>query len=85
MSAKPISKRGADAFVGADLVARARAEGLNLSSIAEAAVAAVLARRQRERWNADIAAACAAHERYLEQYGSFAEILREQDPAGGAG
>lgn len=71
-------KRPIGLSLNADLVAKARAEGLNLSSIAEDAVAAVLSRRARKRWDAEIAEACAAHERYLERYGSLAETLQSQ-------
>jgi post-segregation antitoxin (ccd killing protein) len=58
---------------------------MSLSSIAEDAVAAALVRRARERWDAEIAEACAAHDRYLEEYGSLGEPLRAQDEADGAG
>ena len=77
------AKRPVNLSLNADLVAKARAEGLNLSSIAEDAVAAALTRRARERWDTEIAAACAAHDRYLEQYGSLGEILLAQDEADG--
>lgn len=79
------AKRPVNLSLNADLVTKARAEGLNLSSIAEEAVAAALARRLRERWDADIAAACVAHDRYLQRYGSLGDILREQDMADGLG
>lgn len=67
--------------MNSDLVAKARADGLNLSAIAEDAVAAALARQVRETWEAEIAEACAAHGRYLEEYGSLGELLRAQDLA----
>jgi antitoxin CcdA len=70
------AKRPVNLTMNADLVEKARAGGLNLSALAEAAVAAELARRARERWDAEIAEACAAHERYLEEYGSASELLR---------
>lgn len=79
------AKRPVNISLNADLVAKARDAGLNLSAIAEEAVATALARRARENWEAEIAAACAAHDRYLEQYGSLGEILRGQDLADGAG
>ena len=78
------AKRPVNLSLNVDLVAKARAEGLNLSSIAEDAVATALARRARERWDAEIVEACAAHDRYLERFGSLGELLRVQDEADGA-
>jgi hypothetical protein len=47
------------------------------------------ANRERQRWDAAIAAACVAHERYLEEYGSAAELLRAhleaEESGGGSG
>lgn len=79
------AKRPVNLSLNADLVTKARAEGLNLSSIAEEAVAVALARRLRERWDADIAAACITHDRYRQRYGSLGDILREQDMADSPG
>lgn len=70
------AKRAVNLTMNCDLVEKARAEGLNLSALAEGAVAAELGRRVRARWDAEIAEACAAHERYLEEYGSASELLR---------
>jgi len=70
------AKRPVNLTMNGDLVEKARAEGLNLSALAEGAVSAELARRARERWNVEIAEACAAHERYLAEYGSASELLR---------
>jgi antitoxin CcdA len=70
------AKRPVNLTMNGDLVERARAEGLNLSALAEGAVATELARRARERWDAEITEACAAHERYLEEYGSASDLLR---------
>jgi antitoxin CcdA len=79
------AKRPVNLSLNADLVAKAREAGLNLSSIAEDAVAVALARLARERWDAAIVEACAAHDRYLEQYGSLGEVLRAQEQDDGAG
>ena len=70
------AKRPVNLTMNGDLVEKARAEGLNLSALAEGAVSAELTRRARERWNAEIAEACAAHERYLAEYGSASDLLR---------
>ncbi len=59
-----------------DLVETAWAEGVNLSALAEQAIAAELVQRARERWDAEIAKACSAHERYFEEYGSASDLLR---------
>jgi post-segregation antitoxin (ccd killing protein) len=70
------AKRAVNLSLNGDLVIRARAEGLDLSSIAEEAVAAALARRAREKFDAEIAQACQAHDEYLAEYGSLGEALR---------
>jgi antitoxin CcdA len=71
-----VTKRRVNLTMNGDLVENAWAEGLNLSALAEQAVAAAFARRARERWDVEIAKACAAHERYLEEYGSASDLLR---------
>jgi len=48
------TKRAVNLTLNSDLVRRARAEGLSLSAIAEEAVAAALARRAREKFDAEI-------------------------------
>jgi len=50
------------------------------SALAEAPVATELA---RERWDVKIAEACAARERYLEEYGSASDLLRAHQEAEG--
>jgi antitoxin CcdA len=70
------AKRLINLTMNGDLVEKARAEGMNLSALTEGAVATELARRARERWDAEIAEACAAHERYLEEYGCASDLLR---------
>jgi antitoxin CcdA len=78
-------KRPVNLNVNSDVLAKARAEGLNLSAIAEAAIAAELARRARERWDAEVAEACAAHGRYLDEYGSLTDLVLAQQEADAAG
>ena len=70
------AKRAVNVTLNGDLVARARAEGLNLSALAEQAVAAELARLAREKLEAEIAQACRVHEDYLAEYGSLGDALR---------
>jgi antitoxin CcdA len=70
-------KRPVNLTLNSDLVARARDEGLNLSALAEEAVAVALSRRARAKWDAEIAQACRAHEQYLAEYGSLADAVRD--------
>jgi antitoxin CcdA len=70
------AKRPVNLTLNSDLVTRARAEGLNLSALAEEAVASALARRAREKLAAEIAQGCRAHEQYLAEYGSLGDALR---------
>ena len=79
------SKRPVNLTLNSDLVAKARAEGLNLSALAEDAVASELAKRAREKWEAEIAEACRAHDRYLEEYGSLWTLLHEDSGTDAAG
>ena len=69
-------ERPVNLTLNGDLVMRARAEGLNLSALAEEPVATALARRAREKIEADIAQACRVHEQYLVEYGSLGEAMR---------
>jgi antitoxin CcdA len=77
------AKRPVNLSLNADLVTRARAEGLNLSALAEEAVAAALARRARERLDAEIAQGCRVHERYLADCGSLGDAVRTNADAAG--
>ena len=70
------TKRSVNLSLDSALVARARAEGLNLSAIAEAALATVLAQTARQKLAADIEQACRAHDLYLAEYGSLGEAVR---------
>jgi antitoxin CcdA len=73
------AKRPVNLTLNSDLVSRACAEGLDLSALTEEAVAAALARRAREKFEAEIAAACVAHDQYLAEYGCLGEALRAED------
>ena len=70
------AKRPVNLTMNADLVERAREAGLNMSALAEGAIATELARRARERWDAEIAEARAAHQRHLEEFGSASDLLQ---------
>ena len=69
-------KRSVNLTLNSDLVARARAEGLNLSALAEEAVSAALARIARARFDAEVAQACRVHDQYLTEYGSLGDAVR---------
>ena len=79
------AKRPVNVTISSDLVARARAEGLNLSALAEQAVAAALARIAKARFEAEIAQACRAHDQYLAEYGSLADAVRANTDSDAAG
>lgn len=79
------SRRPVNLSLNSDLVARARADGLNLSAIAEAAIGQAVQHRAAERFREEIARSIAQHDAYLAKYGSFAERvlrMREDDDAG---
>ncbi len=75
------AKRPVNLTLNGDLLTRARAEGLNLSALAEEAVIAALVRRAQEKLEAEIVQACEAHERYLAEYGSLGEAVRASSDA----
>ena len=70
------AKRPVKLTMNGDLVARAKAAGLNLSALAEGAVAAALAKAARVRLEAEVAQACRAHDEYLAIYGSLGDAVR---------
>jgi antitoxin CcdA len=79
------AKRPVNVTINSDLVARAKAEGLNLSALAEQALVAALARIAKARFDAEIAEACRVHDRYLAEYGSLGDAVRASADADIAG
>ncbi len=75
------AKRPVNLTLNSDLVAQARAAGLNLSALAEAAVAAALDRIAQAKVAADIGQACRVHDAYLAEYGSLGEAVRAEPDA----
>ncbi len=69
-------RRAVNLSLNSDLVARARAERLNLSLIAEDAIGRAVAERTTERFQAEIARSIAQHDAYLAEHGSFAARVR---------
>ncbi len=72
------AKRPINLSLNGDLITRARVEGLNLSALAEQAVADALARCARDRLAAEIAQGCRVHEHYLAEYGSLGDAVRAE-------
>jgi antitoxin CcdA len=77
-----VAKRAVNISLNSDLLKRARAEGLNLSALTEQAVVTALARIARERFDAEVAQACRAHDEYLAEYGSLGDAVRAMEDAG---
>jgi post-segregation antitoxin (ccd killing protein) len=59
--------------INGDLIVRARAEGLDVSSLAEEAIAKEMARLHRANWDAVIRTACDEHDAYVAENGTLAE------------
>lgn len=70
-------RRTVSLTLNADLCAKAKDAGINLSRIAEEALAAALRRRMAERMRTEIQRDLAAHDAFVEQHGSFAQMVRE--------
>jgi post-segregation antitoxin (ccd killing protein) len=64
------------------LIEQARQAGLNLSGVAETAIAAEVARLARDRFAEEIRRGVAQHHRDLDAYGSFADEVRALQEAG---
>ena len=69
-------RRPVNLSLNSDLIARARADQLNLSAIAEEAIGRAVQQRAAKRFRAEIARSIAQHEAYLAEYGSFADAVR---------
>jgi post-segregation antitoxin (ccd killing protein) len=81
-SAPASPRRSVNLTLPATLIDQARQAGLNLSGLAEAAIAAEVARVARERFAAEIGRGVALHHQLLAEHGSFAEqvlALRDSD------
>lgn len=60
----------------ADLVRQARAQGLNLSAIAEDALVAAVRREAQRRWHVDNESAIDSYNQRVSQHGAFSDPLR---------
>jgi antitoxin CcdA len=76
------ARRAVNISLNSDLVTRARAANLNLSSIAEAAIGRALAEEARRRFDQDIARSVAEYHEYLAEYGSLTEAVWAMDENG---
>ncbi len=70
-------KRTVSLTLNSDLYAKAKAEGINASQVAEAALATALASRVAEKVRGEIEQDLAAYNAYVEKHGSPAEMLRD--------
>jgi post-segregation antitoxin (ccd killing protein) len=70
-------RRTVSLTLNADLCAKAKAAGINLSRVAEEALANALALRVAERMRAEILRDLAAHDAFVEEHGSFASMVHE--------
>lgn len=70
-------KKTVSLTINADLWDKAKAEGLNLSEVAEAAIGSAFAARMQARIQAEIELDLAAYNAFVEEHGSFADAVRE--------
>ena len=70
-------RRTVSLTLNGDLYAKAKAEGINASQVAEEALAQALKTRLSEKVRAEINQDLAAYNAYIEKHGSPAQMLRE--------
>lgn len=66
-------RRTVSLTINADLMAKAKAAGLNVSAVSEAALAAALRERMRAALVVELEAEAQAYEAYVAEHGSFSE------------
>jgi antitoxin CcdA len=71
------AKQTVSITLNSDLYAKAKSLGINTSRVAEEALAHEYAQRRSEALIAELRQDLAAVERYAEQHGSFADLVRE--------
>jgi antitoxin CcdA len=67
--AKALARKPTNVTLAVDLVAQARALGINVSQAAEVGIAAAVARRRQERWLVENAEALQSSNEFVEQHG----------------
>jgi len=70
-------KRTVSLTLNSDLYAKAKAEGINVSQVAEEALAQALEARLLKKIRAEIEKDMAVYNAYIEKHGSPAEMLRD--------
>lgn len=70
-------KRTVSVTLNGDLYAKAKDAGLNVSQVAETALAAELERKAKEIVRAEIAAEMEAYNAFVAEHGSFADMARD--------
>lgn len=70
-------KKPTNLSVNADLLARAREAGINLSMTLEKALVDALRRERRDRWLEEHRDAIAAYNEHVEAHGVFSDGLRK--------
>ncbi|HME40873.1 MAG TPA: type II toxin-antitoxin system CcdA family antitoxin [Steroidobacteraceae bacterium] len=71
------AKQTVSVTLNSDLYAKAKSLGINASKVAEEALAREYAQRSSEALIAELRQDLAALERYAEEHGSFADLVRE--------
>ena len=69
-------KQTVSVTVNSDLYSKAKGLGINVSQVAEQAVAEAYSRKRAEMLAAEIQADLAAASEYTEQHGAFADFVR---------
>ena len=69
-------KRRTNLTINGDLVRVARELGLNLSQVAEEALARAVREQAKRRWEEDNAEALEEHRRRVKEHGTFGDIVR---------
>jgi antitoxin CcdA len=73
---EPTAKRATNLSVRGDLLAAARAAGLNLSATLERALMRELAESTRRRWREENRKAITAYNEQVEKHGTFSDDVR---------
>ncbi len=76
------ARRAVNVSLNSDMIARAREARLNLSAIAEEAIARALADATAKRFHAELARSIEEYESYLAEYGSLADAVRAMQDDG---
>jgi len=71
------AKQTVSVTLNSDLYAKAKSMGINASKVAEEALAREYVQRLSEELRAELRQGLAAVDRYADQHGSFAELVRE--------